>query len=66
MDAPQLTPKQLRESPLSTIKLADLKHVMSSVGEKMTEDLILLFDAFEGLSEGDEVSTAAVLSSKYR
>lgn len=65
MDARQLTPKQLRESPLSTIKLADLKHVMSSVGEKMTEDLILLFDAFEGLSEGDEVSTAAVLSSKY-
>ena len=34
----KLTTKQLRESPLSSIKVADLKHIMSSVGEKMTED----------------------------
>lgn len=34
----KLTTKQLRESPLPTIKIADLKHIMSSVGEKMTEE----------------------------
>ncbi|CAE7838565.1 PCM1 [Symbiodinium sp. CCMP2592] len=34
----KLTTKQIRESPPDSIKMADLKHIMSSVGEKMTED----------------------------
>lgn len=36
----KLTTKQIRESPPDSIKMADLKHIMSSVGEKMTEEEI--------------------------
>mmetsp|Transcript_70928 Transcript_70928/g.197073 ORF Transcript_70928/g.197073 Transcript_70928/m.197073 type:complete len:164 (-) Transcript_70928:108-599(-) len=36
----KLTPKQLRESPPDTVKIADLKHILSSAGEKMTEEEI--------------------------
>ncbi|CAE7284104.1 PCM1 [Symbiodinium pilosum] len=36
----KLTSKQIRESPPDSIKMADLKHIMSSVGEKMTEEEI--------------------------
>eukprot|EP00435_Cladocopium_sp_Y103_P039379 s385_g10.t1 len=45
----KLTTKQLRESPLPTIKIADLKHIMSSVGEKMTEVLVSHSSQFQGL-----------------
>jgi len=32
--------KQIRDSPPDTVKIADIKHLLSSVGEKMTEEEI--------------------------
>jgi len=34
----KLTVKQIRDSPPDMVKIADIKHLLSSVGEKMTEE----------------------------
>eukprot|EP00746_Dinoflagellata_sp_MGD_P016521 gnl/MRDRNA2_/MRDRNA2_137366_c0_seq1.p1 gnl/MRDRNA2_/MRDRNA2_137366_c0~~gnl/MRDRNA2_/MRDRNA2_137366_c0_seq1.p1 ORF type:complete len:194 (+),score=46.24 gnl/MRDRNA2_/MRDRNA2_137366_c0_seq1:80-583(+) len=34
----KVSKKKLREDPPTTVKLADLKHLLSSVGEKMSEE----------------------------
>lgn len=34
----KMSQKQIRESPPETVKINDLKHLLSSVGEKMTEE----------------------------
>eukprot|EP00928_Gymnodinium_smaydae_P053291 TRINITY_DN37318_c0_g1_i1.p2 TRINITY_DN37318_c0_g1~~TRINITY_DN37318_c0_g1_i1.p2 ORF type:complete len:190 (-),score=61.59 TRINITY_DN37318_c0_g1_i1:52-546(-) len=36
----KLSAKQLRESPPDMVKIADVKHMLSSVGEKMSEEEI--------------------------
>merc|ERR1719436_1731131 len=36
----KLNPKQIRESPPDSVKIADIKHILSSVGEKMSEEEI--------------------------
>eukprot|EP00405_Crypthecodinium_cohnii_P000407 CAMPEP_0194761822 /NCGR_PEP_ID=MMETSP0323_2-20130528/14457_1 /TAXON_ID=2866 ORGANISM="Crypthecodinium cohnii, Strain Seligo" /NCGR_SAMPLE_ID=MMETSP0323_2 /ASSEMBLY_ACC=CAM_ASM_000346 /LENGTH=163 /DNA_ID=CAMNT_0039683729 /DNA_START=86 /DNA_END=577 /DNA_ORIENTATION=+ len=34
----KLSPKQIRESPPEDVKIADLKHLLSACGEKMSEE----------------------------
>lgn len=36
----KLPDKQIRDSPPATVKIADIKHLLSSVGEKMSEEEI--------------------------
>eukprot|EP00930_Biecheleria_cincta_P070385 TRINITY_DN58021_c0_g1_i1.p1 TRINITY_DN58021_c0_g1~~TRINITY_DN58021_c0_g1_i1.p1 ORF type:complete len:186 (-),score=50.39 TRINITY_DN58021_c0_g1_i1:91-579(-) len=36
----KMSSKQIRESPPDNVKIADIKHILSSVGEKMTEEEI--------------------------
>mmetsp|Transcript_56369 Transcript_56369/g.121907 ORF Transcript_56369/g.121907 Transcript_56369/m.121907 type:complete len:165 (-) Transcript_56369:141-635(-) len=36
----KLNPTQIRESPPSTVKISDLKHLLAAVGEKMSEEEI--------------------------
>mmetsp|Transcript_93877 Transcript_93877/g.265187 ORF Transcript_93877/g.265187 Transcript_93877/m.265187 type:complete len:164 (+) Transcript_93877:102-593(+) len=36
----KLSPKQLRDAPTEMVKIADLKHVLSAAGEKMSEEEI--------------------------
>ena len=34
----KVSPKQIRESPCETVKINDLKHILSSCGEKLSEE----------------------------